>query len=49
MQIALEFSDLAEMTKAFDALGRSGKIAVPLRDEFWGAKFGMLTDAFGVQ
>jgi PhnB protein len=25
-----------------------GRIELPLQDMFWGAKFGMLTDAFGV-
>ena len=30
------------------ALGRDGNISFPIHDTFWGAKFGMLTDAFGV-
>ena len=33
----------------FEALAADGKVTVPLHDAFWGAKFGMLTDAFGVQ
>jgi PhnB protein len=49
MQIALHFGDEAETAKAFDALAAGGKITMPLQNTFWGAKFGMLTDAFGVQ
>jgi PhnB protein len=49
VHVALHFSDEAEAVKAFDALGAGGKITVPLTDTFWGAKFGMLVDPFGVQ
>jgi PhnB protein len=47
--ICLDFDDEADMTQRFDALGSGGKITMPLQDTFWGAKFGMLTDAFGVR
>jgi PhnB protein len=36
------------MQKAFDALAKGGSITMPLMDQFWGAKFGMLTDAYGI-
>lgn len=49
IQIALDFTDPAEMAKTFDALSVGGKVVLPLQDMFWGAKFGMLTDAYGVQ
>jgi PhnB protein len=29
-------------------MSRGGKITMPLEDTFWGARFGMLTDKFGV-
>ena len=48
MQIVLDFADVEEMTKAFDALSEGGKVTLPLQDTFWGAKFGLLTDAYGV-
>jgi hypothetical protein len=33
----------------FEALAAGGgKISFPIHDTFWGSKFGMLTDAFGV-
>lgn len=46
--ICLDFDDVADMTKKFEALSAGGKVTMPLADTFWGAKFGMLVDAFGV-
>jgi PhnB protein len=47
--VCLDFDDAAEMAQQFDALALGGKITMPLADTFWGAKFGTLTDRFGVQ
>lgn len=47
-QISLDFDDASDMAARFDALASGGKVTVPLHDAFWGAKFGMLIDAFGV-
>jgi PhnB protein len=49
VQISLNFDDVAEMTRAFDALATGGKVTMELHDSFWGARFGMLTDAHGVR
>ena len=49
IQITLHFTELAAMEKAFDALAAGGKVTLPLQDMFWGARFGQLTDAYGVQ
>jgi PhnB protein len=46
--IALDFDDPTDMARKFEALSTGGKIDMPLQDTFWGAKFGMLTDAHGV-
>jgi PhnB protein len=46
--LCLDFDDAQEMTGKFEALAAGGKVTMPLQDTFWGAKFGMLTDAFGV-
>jgi len=46
--IALDFDDATDMARKFEALSTGGKIEMPLQDTFWGAKFGMLTDAHGV-
>ncbi len=37
-----------EADKIYDGLAAGGKKAVPMKQEFWGAYFGMLTDKFGV-
>lgn len=49
VHVSLDFDDVADMTKKFEALAVGGKVAMPLQDTFWGARFGMLTDAFGVR
>jgi PhnB protein len=49
VEVALDYTDESEMAKAFAALGAGGKVTVPIQDMFWGAKFGALTDAFGVK
>lgn len=46
--VCLDFDDVADMTQKFNALSEGGTVDVPLQDTFWGAKFGMLTDAFGI-
>ena len=49
VHVTLHFDDVADMTKKFEALATDGKVTSPLQDTFWGARFGMLTDAFGVR
>ena len=48
MHVTLDFDDAVDMARKFEALSAGGKVTMPLQDTFWGAKFGMLTDAFGV-
>jgi PhnB protein len=48
VHIALDFDDVEDMTRRFNALAEGGKVKMPLADTFWGARFGMLTDAFGI-
>ncbi len=36
------------MEKLFTALSQNGKVTMPPHDAFWGGRFGMLTDRFGV-
>ena len=47
--ITLDFDDATDMARKFEALSAGGKITMPLQDTFWGARFGMLVDKFGVQ
>jgi len=49
VQVALDFADIAHLTRTFAALAEGGEVTLPVQDTFWGAKFGMLTDRFGVR
>lgn len=48
VQVTLHYDDPVEMARAYDALAEGGKASMPIHDAFWGAKFGELTDAFGI-
>ena len=48
ISLFLNFTDGAEQTKIFEALAQGGTVTMPLDDVFWGARFGTLTDKFGV-
>lgn len=48
VQLTLSFDDETDMAKQFDGLAAGGKITMPLQDTFWGARFGMLIDAYGI-
>ena len=49
VHITLDFDNVEEMARKFDALAAGGKVTMPLNDIFWGARFGMLTDAYGIR
>lgn len=49
LHVALHLDDDADAAKMFEDLSAGGKVTQPLVDTFWGAKFGMLVDAFGIQ
>jgi len=46
--LSLNFKSVADIDKTFEALSEGAQITMPLQDTFWGAKFGMLTDKFGI-
>jgi PhnB protein len=46
--ISVHTDSLEETERAFTALSENGKVVMPLQDTFWGARFGMLTDQFGL-
>lgn len=46
--VTLDFNDVDDMNQKFDALAAGGKVTMALNDTFWGARFGMLTDKFGI-
>ena len=41
-------SDVQEQETIFNKLSKGGVVTMELQDAFWGARFGMLTDRFGV-
>lgn len=47
--LSINFDSEAEQEKIFSALSEGAEIHMPLQDTFWGAKFGILTDRFGVK
>jgi PhnB protein len=49
VQVCLHFDDVADMARKFEALSTGGKVTMQLQDTFWGARFGMLTDAYGIR
>jgi PhnB protein len=48
LSLSLNFKEEAEIEKVFAALSEGAHITMPLEKTFWGAKFGMLTDQFGI-
>ncbi len=49
VSLSLQLTDETEQTRIFDALAQGGQVLQPLADGPWGARFGMLTDRFGLQ
>ncbi|MDE3056972.1 MAG: VOC family protein [Bacteroidota bacterium] len=47
--ISIEADSKEEAKQLFNGLSAGGKIETPLKDEFWGAYFGMFTDRFGIR
>jgi PhnB protein len=48
ISLSLGTDDVKEAQKVFDALAKGGTVEMPFGDAFWGAKFGMLTDKYGI-
>ncbi|MFO0749533.1 MAG: VOC family protein [Myxococcota bacterium] len=48
VQIALDVDDPADMDARFAALSAGGKVIMAPQETFWGARFGVCSDAFGV-
>jgi PhnB protein len=49
VSLSLNCSTEEEINRFFSVLSESGKIHEPLRDQFWGAIFGCVTDKFGIR
>ena len=48
LDVAIEYSDDAERARAFEALAAGGTVTMPLADQFWGGRLGIVDDRFGV-
>ena len=47
--LSLDCEHAEEQDEIFAKLADGGDILMPLQDTFWGARFGLLTDKFGIQ
>jgi PhnB protein len=47
--INLECTSVEEQDRYWNALGAGGRVIMPLMNQFWGARFGMFADKFGVR
>ena len=46
--LTLNFDSEQEEEKIFRSMGEGGNVTMPLQDTFWGSRFGMLKDKFGI-
>lgn len=46
--VSIVFKEPAEAESKFEALGKGGKIMMPIQQTFWARRFGMLVDRFGI-
>jgi PhnB protein len=49
ISLALSSTDKAQGERVFKALSEGGKVKMPLSDAFWGGRFGMFDDRFGIE
>jgi PhnB protein len=48
LSLSINLTNKDEQTRLFDALSEGGKVTMPLNETFWGARFGMVTDKYGI-
>jgi len=48
VSLSIDMTDQDEQTKIFNNLANGGRINMELQDTFWGARFGMCTDKYGM-
>jgi PhnB protein len=46
--ICVNCQSVEELDRSFTSLGENGRVTMPVQDTFWGARFGMLEDQFGI-
>jgi PhnB protein len=48
VEVLIDFDTPESMAQSFQALSNQGEVVMPIEDTFWGAKFGVLVDPFGI-
>lgn len=48
VQLSAEVESIDRINEVFAKMSEGGTVILPLQDMFWGARFGMLKDKFGV-
>jgi PhnB protein len=48
ISVSLGIEKPADAERIFHALAESGAVRMPIQETFWAARFGMLTDQFGI-
>ena len=48
VHLNIDCDNIAEIERLFAGFSAGGKVTMPLQDQFWGARFGMLVDKFGM-
>ncbi|MGI8583474.1 MAG: VOC family protein [Chitinophagaceae bacterium] len=48
IQLSIDVDDVNKLNELFNKMAEGGKVTMELQDAFWGARFGMLIDKFGV-
>lgn len=48
IQLSVEISEEGQIDEVFKRMAEGGTVTMELQDQFWGARFGMLKDKFGV-
>ncbi len=48
ISLSIDLDKTEAVDRYFKNLSEGGKITLPLQETFWGAKFGMLTDKYGI-
>jgi len=49
VQISIQSESDEETNRMFNDLSAGGQVTMPLEETFWGARFGMFVDKFGIQ
>jgi PhnB protein len=49
VQLSITVETIEEQDTLFKALAKDGKVTMPLEKTFWGARYGVLKDKFGIR